>query len=1073
MYLFFFFSFFFLFPFFSLSPNFLFLLHLIIPLHHSIIQELTDSFLRPFGGTALNSLELLNDSLSDHEPILFSVSHYFDDLSLKKQLTASKNSFSLLSLNVQSVHAKIEEVKIFLKDLSENGYYFDVLCFQETWMAPNQDDSQIQIDGYTCLLKGKSVSEHGGLAFYIKSDYKFRILDTWQSSKFENFFIEIELKNYEKPLIVGNIYRPPRNLTNEISAFSEELSSIMHDLNRSNSECILTGDFNIDLLKVSMKPLFLEFLHNTLSEGFIPKITHPTRFSNTGATLIDNFFCKISSDYSTTTAGILTCNISDHQPYFITLDYLQKLGSRPKTIDIEKRNPNFFNNLKTELQNMNLLSKINQEANSNPNENVEILQNCIKSAIDSNVTKKTVKFHKHKHGRSEWITPGIVRSIKFRDRLYLKWKRSQLGTIEHETYKTNLKTFNKILKKTIKNAKILYYERTFFNCQKDVKNTWKHINSILNRNRNPPSSLPDKLNYNGGELKKKQDIINSFNDHFSKVGKKVADSLNASPNLSFEKYLSRNITHSFDFQPVTEETVKNCINELAPKNSAAEDGISSKILKCIVDEISHPLATIINQCFITGTFPDCLKTARVKPLFKKGSHSDPGNYRPISILPSLSKVFEKVLLKQLTAYFTQNSILFPSQYGFRKGHSTDHAVLEFVDHIYSRMDSGDTPLSIFVDLTKAFDCLDHEILFKKLEFYGVRGSSLALLRSYLTNRKQFTECENLRSNLNSITTGVPQGSNLGPFLFLVYINDLEKCSDAFKIITYADDSTLISSLNSEKDEKFINTELLKVQEWLLSNKLSLNVSKTKFMIFRPRQKQIEIPSIKIDDQILECVDQFTYLGITLDKHLSWKLHVQKVGQKISKVNCVLAKLKKTLPAYILKVIYNSLVACHLNYGILLWGKVTQHLTKLQKRSIRIITNSKYNAHTEPLFKALGILKLEDNRSLQELIFFYKSVKGLLPAYFSTNYLKFLNSNGENANRLRNKLLYPRFRHEYFRQNLRYAIVKTVNNSPAIFLDKVETHSLKGFAHYIKNNIVSNYSENCIIPDCYVCRNSNQ
>ena len=984
-------------------------------------------------------------------------------------LVTLKKSFSLLSLNSQSIHAKIGEIQIFLHNLSKHGFYFDVLCFQETWMASDHDESQIQLDNYTCITKGKSISEHGGLAIYINSEYNFKILDSAQTNSYENLFIQIEHSKFRKPLIIGNIYRPPQSLNSNISTFTEDLSATLRTLNQSNVECVLAGDFNIDLLKVSEKPLFNDYLTTIISEGFLPKITLPTRFSSRSATLIDNFLCKLSDHYSPTFSGILTNHISDHQPYFITLDYLQKQTHHHNQISFEIKKPNFYSNIKIELQNLNLITKLNHNPNFDPNENLLTLQNLISSAVKKNISIKTSKLNKHKHPRSEWITPAIIRSIRFRDDLHLKLKRSTPGSTENENLKINLKTFNKILKKTIKEAKINYYQEIFNSCHNDSKATWKHINNILNRNRNSSSSLPEKLLFDNNEITNKQEIINSFNTHFSQIGKKIANSMITSSADSYGHYLTNPTTNCFTFREVTREAVKKCISELASKTSTAADGISSKLLKYVSDEISEPLALIINQCFSTGVFPDNLKLARVKPLFKKGNTFDPGNYRPISILPALSKIFEKLILKQVTQYFNENQLLYQSQYGFRKGHSTEHAVLELVDHIYSKIDNGESPISIFVDLTKAFDCLDHKILFKKLEYYGVRGSSLKLLQNYLTNRKQFTECDSIKSDLGSITTGVPQGSNLGPFLFLVYLNDIQNCSSQFKIINYADDSTFISSFNSTQNEQLINAELEKVQNWLQSNKLSMNISKTKFMLFHSPKKQVVTPALKINDQPIESVDNFVYLGISINKNLSWKIQTDKIARKISKIICVLSKLKNTIPTFILKTIYNSLISCHLNYGILVWGQSLGPLEKLQKRAIRLLTNSKYNAHTNPLFKSMKILKIEDMRRIQELVFFYKFSKNMLPVYFKTEYIRFLESNYTNRHRF--SLLFPRFRHEYFRQNLRYSIVNTINNAPITYLEKVHTHSLKGFRNYIKNDIISKYPEVCLIPNCYICRNS--
>ena len=242
------------------------------------------------------------------------------------------------------------------------------------------------------------------------------------------------------------------------------------------------------------------------------------------------------------------------------------------------------------------------------------------------------------------------------------------------------------------------------------------------------------------------------------------------------------------------------------------------------------------------------------------------------------------------------------------------------------------------------------------------------------------------------------------------------------------------------------------------------------MIFHSPKKQIVTPVLKINEQPIELVDNFVYPGISINKNLSWKYQTDKIARKISKVICVLSKLKKTIPQYILKTIYNSLIACHLNYGILVWGKTFGPLEKLQKRAIRLLSNSNYNAHTNPFFKTSKILKIQDIRKIQELVFFYKFSNNMLPTYFKTEYIRFLGSN--HTNRHRFSLLFPRFRHEYFRQNLRYSIVATINNAPLSYLDKIHTHSLQGFRKYIKNDMISKYPEVCSIHNCYICHISN-
>ena len=273
----------------------------------------------------------------------------------------------------------------------------------------------------------------------------------------------------------------------------------------------------------------------------------------------------------------------------------------------------------------------------------------------------------------------------------------------------------------------------------------------------------------------------------------------------------------FIFEQVNACQITSILKEFKSKTSTGHDDLSMKLLKGIISSISKPLTLIINQSFATGIFPDRLKIAKVLPLFKKGENSLLDNYRPISILPALSKLFEKVVYKQLYAYFVSKKLFYKSQHGFKTLHSTETAALEFVDKILSCLDSGKLPISIYLDLSKAFDTLDHDILFHKLKYYGIRNTSLNWFKSYLDNRRQYVSFDNVCSSYRPLTTGVPQGSILGPLLFIIYTNDIHLASPKFCFILYADDTTLINPIcsfnscitvaNSDNLSTNINNEL--------------------------------------------------------------------------------------------------------------------------------------------------------------------------------------------------------------------------------------------------------------------------
>ena len=549
--------------------------------------------------------------------------------------------------------------------------------------------------------------------------------------------------------------------------------------------------------------------------------------------------------------------------------------------------------------------------------------------------------------------------------------------------------YNKILKLSIRKAKEIFYKTKFEYCKNDSKKTWQAINEVLHKTNK--KEFPDHMNINNVKTFDKKQIANKFNDYFNTIGTNMAGTIEniTNDNIIFSDYLKSNIDTSFEFQLVNEEDVKRTILNLNSKPSSGYNNISTILLKKLEPLITSSLTLIINQSLKTGIFPSKLKLAKIIPIYKKDDCHLISNYRPISLLPSLSKIFEKIVYDQLFFYFSNNKYLSKNQYGFRKLHSTEHAILEIVDRITLELDQGHTLLAIFLDLSKAFDTLDPEILLQKLSYYGVNGPAIKWFKTYLYDRPHFVEFDHCESDTKILSLGVPQGSILGPLLFTIYINDIQFCSDFFHFIKYADDTTLLSPNVSYNNHisTVINDEINKVYKWLCANKLSLNIQKTKYIIFHNQGKNINtnIPVIKIKDIFIDRVQNFNFLGVNLNENLNWNSHIDQISIKISRCLGIMYKLKNVLPIHILKILYYSLILPYLSYGILAWGASSARLRlfSLQKKAIRLITNSRFNAHTEPLFKALNLLKLEDIHKLCVLKFYFKYTHNELPAYLQS------------------------------------------------------------------------------------------
>ena len=480
-----------------------------------------------------------------------------------------------------------------------------------------------------------------------------------------------------------------------------------------------------------------------------------------------------------------------------------------------------------------------------------------------------------------------------------------------------MKEYNKILKRLIYHAKADFYNKTFDNCKNDSKKTWQKIKEVIKSESN--TNLPEYMLINQEKVTDKKQIVNEFNNYFNNTGTQMAESIQSDSSNAFKDHLCQTYNTTFNFQNVNESDIKNIIKSLNSKSSTGYDGISTVLLKKLQSVLIRPITLIINQSLNSGIFPSKLKLAKIIPIHKKDNVHLVENYRPISLLPAISKVFEKVVLDQLYSYFIQNDYLSESQYGFRKFHSTEYAILEVVDRISFELDKGNSLLAIFLDLSKAFDTLNPDILLYKLKYYGINNSALQWFESYLNNRSHYVEIDNIKSDKCSLSLGVPQGSILGPLLFTIYLNDIQSASTFFNYIQYADDTSLLNSIQN-LDSTTINTELGKVHKWLSDNMLSLNIKKTKFMLFHNKQKKIlTIPMIKIQDIIINRVTNFNFLGIMLNENLNWSTHTDKISVAISRGVGILYKLKHFFPTYVLKTLYYSFdyasfIICYLGMG---------------------------------------------------------------------------------------------------------------------------------------------------------------
>ena len=417
------------------------------------MESIDETILREYGGMNNNSLSMLlneyDDTTDGHSyENMIRNSPYFDETSFSDFVKDKHDNFTVLSTNIESAHAKFNELLIYVEQLRDINFEFSVICLQESWLEKDTDISHLQIKGYTCIPKYSSIGRKGGLITYLNDRYTYKIkINHDASTLWEGQFLEISGNGLNKRIILGIIYRRPRDLIENYNIFINDISTILRSLEHLNSEILLMGDFNINLLKIKEKEVFADFLEMMTSFSYYPKITLPTRFSKNNGSLIDNIFCKISENTLRASSGILLKQFSDHQPYFICYNTIKPKQSLSSTVKITQNSPESLGKLYNEILEQNIANHMDTNPNTNPNYNYNKMISIIDEAKKKHMPIKIVKFSKHKHKKSEWITKGIIKSIKFRDKLHNKMKTTARDSPDYNTYKTNISTYNRILKR--------------------------------------------------------------------------------------------------------------------------------------------------------------------------------------------------------------------------------------------------------------------------------------------------------------------------------------------------------------------------------------------------------------------------------------------------------------------------------------------------------------------------------------------------------------------------------------------------------------------------------------------------
>lgn len=933
---------------------------------------------------------------------------------------SNQSNLFIVHHNIRSFNKNFDEFACFMASLACE---IDILILSETWFSHDDVTNIVGYHSFHCTRDNKG---GGGVSVYIRKTINCKAEPILVKSCDVADILCIEMQMPKEKVYLIGMYRPPDYQNPD--SITSEIENVFNSIDM-RCKTVVAGDMNIDLLDESNN-ITKELRDFMQLQSFVSSISIPTRVTDNSAKVIDHFWCNFEHIEE---AGCFVNNISDHYPIFIFLPYANNSNLISKRFRDHSRSN--LDKLKHEVidyvSDFQLLNNIDIDIKTD-------IFLCKLSELYNTCCPIRNKLISYNRFCKPWLNEYFLNIVNRKHKLYRDYisGRVSYGVVRN---------FNRFVQAEKRRIKSEFFERKFSNSYSDSSSTWKTIRLLAGNKEKYDSNI--SLNIEGSRSSNPDQIVNAFNQYFTSIADNIANDIPVS-NVSPLVYMGDRIADSFFALPATESEVSKLIASF-PNKYCNINCVPIFIFKYLNDIISPVICSLFNESIECGIFPKCLKKGRVIPLYKSGNSLELNNYRPITTLLFLSKVIEKLMCRRMISFIDKHDILVSCQYGFRTGRNTSDAVLAYVDQIQECLNDGQYMISCFLDFRKAFDCVDLSILMDKLEHIGFRGHCVSWFRSYLFSRTQYVSLGGSDSRELQVTRGVPQGSNIGPLLFLIYINDMLRSAPSLTFTHFADD-TCVSCRGPDIDtlQESMSLGLGQVSTWLDANKLALNINKSACMVYTNRDIPANIV-ISCKDNRIQMTDNYKFLGVFIDSKLKFSIHIDHVCKKVSRAAGVLRRIHKIIPHNILKMLYFSMVYPYLIYAIVVYASTYQvHLKRLENihRSIAKLLPFNVDPYFEnklfnfdEIYKYFCLVKFFEYTKNPDS-YFFNSINALIPSH-----------NYSSRSKLNFCLNTPNLRLTTCQHSFIYRSVKFWNELPVCIKD---IENLNNFKRTIKAYILS-------------------